>query len=92
MIELGDAVAEADGREFMAVRAESVGFENLRACFQVGLMDAEDGLGLGGIQLVEAMLRAENLVEHGAHGAVGDEDGIAKALVEFFNLHLGLRS
>ena len=89
MIELGDTVAEADRRELMAVRAEGISFENLRACFQICLMDAKDGFGLRGIQLVEAALRAENFVEHGAHGSVGDKDGIAKALIEFFDLHFG---
>lgn len=92
VVQLRDAVAKADGREFVAIGAEGVGLENLRAGFEIRLMDAEDGFWLRGIELVEAALRAKNFVEYRAHGAIGDQDGVAKALVEFLDFHCVRRS
>ena len=49
MIQFGDAIAHAELAELVAVGAESIGLDDLGAGFEVGLMDAEDGVGVGGL-------------------------------------------
>ena len=78
-------VGEAERRELEAIRAERIGLDDLRAGFDVGLVHAEDGFGLGGIQLVEAALRADSFVQHRAHRAIGDENRIFQPFVEIEN-------
>ena len=46
MIDADHALGQAQRREFGAIRAESIGLDNLRAGLDVGLVHAEDGLGL----------------------------------------------
>ena len=80
-------VAKAERCELEAIRAEGVGLDDLRAGFDVRLMHAKDRFGLGGVQLIEAALRAHRFVQHRTHGAIGDEDGIFQPLVEVLNFH-----
>ncbi len=87
MIQLHGAVGHPKLAELVTVRAEGVGFDDLGAGFEVALVDVENGFGVEGIQLVHTALRADELVEQGAHGSVGDEDGVAEALVEVFDFH-----
>ena len=47
-------VAEAERGELEAVRAERIGFDDLRARFDVGLVNAEDGFGFRGVEFIEA--------------------------------------
>src|SRR5882762_6431145 len=74
-------------RELETVGAESIGFDDLRAGFDIGLVDAEDGFRLCGVEFIEAALRADGFVQHGAHGAIGDEDRVFDAFVEVENFH-----
>src|SRR4029434_193373 len=79
-------VAETDRREFEAVGAEGVGFDDMRSGFDVGLVHPEDGFGLRGIKLVEAALRTDGLVQHRAHRAVGDQNRILQPLIKVEHL------
>ena len=87
MIQFGDAVCHAEEAELVAVGAESIGLDDLGAGFEVALVDVEDGVGCERVELVHAALRADGFVKQRAHGAVNDQDGVAKAFVEGFNLH-----
>ena len=87
MIQLGDAVGQSELREFVAIRAECIGLNDLRARFDIGLMDAEDGFGCDEFSSSMRALRADGFVEQRAHRAVGDEHGVLEALVEIFNSH-----
>src|SRR6267143_552473 len=55
-IEALDFFGETKRRELEAIRAEGVGFDDLRARFDVSLVDTEYRFRLGGIHLVEAAL------------------------------------
>jgi len=46
------------------------------AGFDISLVDPEDGFRLAGVEFVEAALRPDGFVQHGAHRAVGDEDRV----------------
>ena len=85
-VEALNFVGQAERGELEAIRAESIGFDDLRAGFDVSLVHAEDGFGLGGVQLIEAALRAHGFVQHRAHRAIGDEDRVFQPLVEIVNL------
>jgi hypothetical protein len=50
-------------------------------------MDTEDGFRLGRVEFVKAALRADDLVQHRAHRAIGDENRISQPFVEIENLH-----
>ncbi|MNS37745.1 hypothetical protein D3C72_699720 [compost metagenome] len=77
LVDLGDFRLEAVVGEFEAGGAEGVGLEDVRAGFQVGLVDVRDQLGLLEDDLVVALVDVDaTLVEHGAHGAVEDDDAI----------------
>src|SRR6267142_6802073 len=78
-------------RELEAIGAKSIGFDDLCAGFDIGLVHAEYGFRLGGVEFIEAALRADGFVQHGAHSAIGDEDGVFDAFVEVLNLHLECR-
>ena len=71
----------------MAVGAEGICFDDLRAGFDVRLVDAKDGFGVGGIEFIDGALGADGLVEERAHGAIGDDDGVFQPVVEIFNSH-----
>src|SRR5215471_1900767 len=75
-------VAKADGSKLEAVRAKGIRFDDLRACFDVGLMDTENGFRLRGVQLVEAADRTHGFVQQRTHGAIRNENGILQALVK----------
>src|SRR5207253_9846271 len=53
-------LAEAERRELEAICAKGVGFDDLRARFDIRLVNAEDRFRLGGIQFVETALRAQD--------------------------------
>ena len=61
-IEALDFFAEAEMFELEAVRAKGISFDNLCAGFDVSLMNAENGFRLGGIEFIEAALRANHFV------------------------------
>jgi len=90
VIQFRDAVGHADLREFVAICAEGVGFNELRAGFDVGLVNAEYGFGVGGVELVDAALGASGFIEERAHGAVGDKEAVFEAVVEVVNSHCEL--
>jgi len=69
-----DFVAEAEGHELEAIRAKGIGFDDVRAGFDVGLVHAKDGFRFRGVELVEAALRAHGFVQHRAHRAIGDKN------------------
>ena len=71
----------------MAIGAERIGFDELRAGFDVGLMDVEHGFAVGGVEFIHAALRADGLIEQRAHGAIGHEDGVLEPVVEIFDTH-----
>ena len=73
--------------EFVAIGAERVGFDELRAGFDVGLMDVEHRFGVRGVEFVHAALRADGFVEQRAHGAIAYQDGVLQPLVEVFDSH-----
>src|SRR5271157_3054177 len=80
-------VAEAEGSELEAVRPEGVGFDDLRARFDVALVDTENRFRLGGVEFVKAAYRSHGFVQHGAHRAVRNENRILQPFVEILNLH-----
>ncbi len=80
-------IGQAEGRQLEAIGAERIGFDDLRARFDVSLMDAKDGFRLGGIELIKATLRANRFVQQRTHRAIGNEDGILEAVVEVENFH-----
>ncbi len=82
-----DFIPQAEMRELEAIRSERVGFDDLRAGFNVRLMDTKDCLRFGGIQFIEAALSADGFVQHGAHRAIGDENRVLDPFVEIENLH-----
>src|SRR5258708_35587120 len=75
-------------RELEAIGAERVGFDDLRARFDVGLVDAENSFRLGGIKFVETALRAHGFVQHRTHRAIGDENRGLQPFVEIENLQV----
>ena len=85
-IEALHCVGEAERSELEAVRAEGIGLNNLRASFDVSLVDAENGFGLGGVEFIEAALRADSFVKHRAHCAIRDEDRVFQPFIEVKNL------
>jgi hypothetical protein len=46
------------------------------AGFDISLVDAKYGLGLRGVELIEAALRADRFVQKRTHSAIGDKDGV----------------
>src|SRR5271156_3407842 len=74
MIQFGDAIRHAELAELVAIGAEGIGFDDLCAGFDVGLMDVKDGFAVGDVEFVHAALRADGFVEQGTHCAVADED------------------
>ena len=76
--------------ELVAIGAERIGFDDLGAGFDVGLMDAKYGFGVRDVKLVHAALRADGFIEQRTHGAVGDQDGLCESFVEIFDAHVFL--
>ncbi len=74
--------AKPERRQLEAVRAEGVGLDDLRASLNIGLVHAEHRFRLGNIQLIEAALRFHRIVQHRAHGAIGDEHRVFQAFIE----------
>ena len=87
MIQLGNAVGHAELAELVAIGAESIGLDDLRAGFDVGLMNVKNGFGVRDVELVHAALRAHGFIEQRAHGAVGDQDRLLQSFFEVFNAH-----
>ena len=82
--------ARPSGAELRAVGAEGIGLDDLRAGLDVGLVHAQDGFGLREVQFLEAALHAYGFKQHGAHGAVGDQDRAFEPLLEVVDLHLAV--
>jgi hypothetical protein len=73
-IEALDFVGQPERREFEAIGAERIRFNDLRTGFDISLVNSKHGFRLGRIQFVEAALRANGFVQHRAHRAIRDED------------------
>jgi hypothetical protein len=58
----------------------------LRTRFDVRLVDAEDGFGLGRVEFIETALRANCFVQHRAHRAIRDENRVFQPFIEVKNL------
>src|SRR6266481_3640619 len=86
-VEAVDFFPKAERLELETIRAEGVGFDDLRARFDVSLVDAEYRFRLGRIHFIETALRAHGIVEHRAHRAIGDKNRVFQPLVEIKNLH-----
>ncbi len=86
-VEALHVVAEAERGELKTIGAEGIGFDDLRASFDIGLMNAEDGFGFRGVEFIKAADGAHRFVQHGAHRTIGDENGIFETLVEILDFH-----
>src|SRR5277367_1002756 len=87
MIQLGHALGHAELAELVAVGAEGIGLDDLRAGFDVGLMNVKDGVAVGDVELVHAALWPDGFIEQGTHGAIGDQNGLGESFVEIFDAH-----
>ncbi len=87
MIEFDDPLFHAECGQFVAVGAERIGFDDVRARFEIRHVNAEDFLGARGVQFVNAALRPEGFVQQRPHGPIGDEHPVAKSLFKFFDFH-----
>jgi len=58
------AIAQAECSELGAIGAEGIRLDDLCSGLDIGLMNAEDGFGLGDVQLLEAALRAGAFKQH----------------------------
>src|SRR5580692_106455 len=85
-------VSKAKRSELEAVRAKRVGLYDLRARFDVRLVNAENGFRFRGIQLIEAALCANSLVQHRTHRAICDENRIFQPFIKVENFHGAIRS
>src|SRR5260221_2308782 len=85
-VEALDYFGEPERCKLEAVRTKRISFDDVRARFDVGLVDAKYRFRLGRIQLIKAALRANSLVQHRAHRAIGDEDGVFQPLVKILDL------
>ena len=90
-VEALNFVSEAEWRELETVGTEGVGLNNLGAGFNVGLVHAKYGLGLRGIQLIEAALRPDGFVQHRTHRAISDENRVFQPLIEVEDFQLSSR-
>src|SRR5260370_9922653 len=86
-VEALDFFGKAEGRELEAIRAKRVGFDDVRAGFDVRLVDTEYRFRLCRIHLIKAALRADGFVQHRAHRAIRDENRVFQPLIEVKNLH-----
>ena len=82
-----DFIAKAERSKLETIRTESVGFDDLRAGFDIGLVHAKHGFRLGGVDFVKAALRADDFVQHRAHSAIGDEDGVLQPFIKIEDFH-----
>src|SRR6266404_726756 len=73
-VEAGNFFAKAQGRKLESVGTKRIGFDDLRARLDVGLVDTENRFRFSGIQLIETALRAHSFVEHGTHRTIGDQN------------------
>ncbi len=82
-IDLGHFVGQPVAGQADAVGAECIGFKNLRAGLQVLLVNGENQTGIGKIQLVVAAVDEDTAsIEHGTHGAVGEQGAVGEDLGE----------
>src|SRR5215471_18746485 len=56
-------LGQAERRQLKAIRAKRVGLDDMRAGFDVSLMNTEDGFRFGRVQFIEAPLRANSFVK-----------------------------
>ena len=78
--------------QLVAIGAEGVRLDDLRAGFDISLMHVENGFGVGGVQFIDATLRADGFVEQRTHRAVGYQDLLSQPFVEVFDAHLAVIS
>ncbi len=82
-IDVAYLVGEAVLLEAIAVGAEGVGFDKVRARVDVGAMDLGNLLGIREVQLIEAGVgRVTEIEEHRAHGAIAEDDAGVEAFRE----------
>src|SRR5262249_10343563 len=89
-VELVGAVFEVVVGEGHARAAAGVGLDDVGAGFEVGAMDAGDDVGAGGVEDFGAILAPEvvgldgqrNLVNHGSHGPIENEDTLLQDVGE----------
>ncbi len=79
MVEFGYAVFQTKGRQFIAVGAKCVRFDDMRARLQIGHVHTKHFLGPRGVQFVDAALRTQRFIQQGAHGPVRYEYGVAQS-------------
>ena len=87
--QLVDAVLDAVLAEVAEVGAEGVGLDAVDADLEVGVVHRADDVGPGDVEDLVAALVALEVVEggvgglqHGAHGAVGDDDALGQGAAE----------
>jgi hypothetical protein len=87
--ELADAVLDAVLAEVAEVRAEGVRLDAVDADREVGLVHRADDVGPGDVEDLVAPLVSLEVVEggvgrlqHGPHGAVGDDDTLGEGAAE----------
>ena len=81
-IELGDAIAHAQLAEFVAIGAESIGLDDLRAGFDIGLCARNTASAWVDVQFFDRALRAHCFIEQRSHRAVGDEHRLFQPLLK----------
>src|SRR5450631_2768896 len=87
MVEFGYAVFQTESRQFIAVGAKGIRFDDVRARLQIGHVHAKHFLGARGVEFVDAALRTQRFIQQGAHGPVRYQYGVAQSLLEFFDSH-----
>ena len=80
-VQLAYLVGQAEGGQAHAIGAKGVGLDHIGAGGGVGLMDFGHPPRAGKDQLLQALLAAGAFgVQHGAHGAVGEQGPFGQAL------------
>ena len=92
-VDLAHPVAEAMALQAEGVCAEGVGLDDLRAGLQVLGVDTGDGLRLREVQLIEAAVDEDSaVIEHGAHGTVGEHASAGEEPVKDRSSRASLRA
>ena len=82
-VDFRDLASQSMAGQAEAVGAKGVGFDNLRTGLQIFLVDGENQAGVGQVQLVVTAVDEDATgVEHGSHGAVGENRAAGKDVGE----------